>query len=224
MSLRVAVVTVAALSVLSATPAFADVTDMNLGHNDYPYATDTTGGVDPWNFTMRQCTSFVAWRESQGGTPIQNTWATHWGDAANWADEAAQEGIAVGTLPAVGAIAQWDAGESTTSVQPDGTTQTIRAGAPGHVAIVLKVAYSNEVLVEDYNFGGGRSYGQEWVNPPRYIYLGMAPPTQTVPPAPTAVAPSAPTQTVTPTSHRHKHRHHHHHTKKAHRQRPVLGF
>src|SRR5205807_6129107 len=85
---------------------------------------------DTWQYPNRQCTSFVAWRlHSRNGfeMPIGI------GNANTWDDYFLARGYRVDVSPAVGAIAQTDAGEV------------------GHVAWVEAVGRGT-VTVEDYNF------------------------------------------------------------------------
>ena len=149
----------------SAAPAYAS-------GDDYPYSTDTTQSADPWGFTKRQCVSFVAWRFAQVGQPLNNS-AEHWGDASQWDDTARSRGVAVAVNPRVGAVAQWNASESSRyyangSATPNGT---FTAGAAGHVAYVTQVYADNSVLVEQYNLSGNRSFSTMHVTAPRYVYL-----------------------------------------------------
>ncbi|MEO6204450.1 MAG: CHAP domain-containing protein [Mycobacteriales bacterium] len=132
--------------------------------DDYPYRTDTTNGSDPWGFTKRQCVSFAAFRLSQRGHTISNS--QNWGSALNWDDTARRLGKTVTTTPRVGAIAQWNAGES--SRYGNGT---FTAGGYGHVAYVTAVYSDGSVLLEQYNLGGNRSYSTMRATAPRYLLL-----------------------------------------------------
>jgi surface antigen len=138
----------------------------------YPYATDTSGGADPWGFTKRQCVSYVAWRLAEEGRPLDNA-RDHWGSALDWDDVAARLGYPVSSRPAVGAVAQWDAGEhsaywSGASSSSDGT---FVAGAAGHVAWVTAVYSDGSVQVAQYNGTGDRSFSTMRVRAPRYLSL-----------------------------------------------------
>ena len=68
---------------------------------------------DSWGFVLRNCTSFVSWRlhERNGMAGFDNHFrGEHWGNAANWDDVARRLGYRVDSVPAIGAVAQTDAG------------------------------------------------------------------------------------------------------------------
>lgn len=139
--------------------------------DDYPYRTYTSNVSDRWGFTVRQCVSFVAWREAQAGHPVSNA-SQHWGNAANWDNTARARGVGIGSRPRVGAIAQWNAYERSAwyangSATPNGT---ISAGGYGHVAWVRAVYSDGSALIEQYNMSGNRSYSSMRVKAPRYLY------------------------------------------------------
>jgi surface antigen len=164
LSTSTAVLAALAVTVTTATPALA------LG-NDYPYRYSTTNAADRWGFTQRQCVSFVAWREAQAGRPLNNA-LQRWGSAANWDDAARRLGVAIGTRPVVGAIAQWNAYERSPYWGPGSSTANgyVRAGGYGHVAWVRGIYSDGSVLVEQYNMGSSRSYSYMRVRAPRYLY------------------------------------------------------
>ena len=92
---------------------------------------------DPWGFALRNCTSFVSWRlnERNGLAGFDNHFrGEHWGNAANWDDVARRLGYRVDAVPAIGAVAQTD------------------AGRVGHVAWVSAIG-PGTVTVEEYNYG-----------------------------------------------------------------------
>jgi surface antigen len=153
----------------SAVPASTTTTTTS---DAYPYRTDTTGGVDPWGFTKRQCVSYVAWRLSEVGRPISNA-AQGWGSALDWDDTARRLGYTVTTKPRVGAVAQWNAGERTAYWSPGSTSSngTYQAGPVGHVAWVTAVYSDGSVLVAQYNGTGDRTYSTMRVKAPRFLYL-----------------------------------------------------
>jgi surface antigen len=130
----------------------------------YPWATDTSGGHDPWGFTKRQCVSYVAWRLARVGRPVYARQG--WGSASGWDDVARRRGVTVTTRPAVGSVAQWNAGES--SRVPHGT---FTAGAYGHVAWVTAVYADGSVQVSQYNGTGTRSWSSMRVFAPRFLRL-----------------------------------------------------
>lgn len=153
------------------TPRTPPATHRPSPRNGYPWASDTSGGSDPWGFTKRQCVSYVAWRLDR----VSRTVSTRqgWGDAHNWDDTARRRGQTVSTRPAVGSVAQWDAGErsdlySAGSVVPNGS---FAAGALGHVAWVTQVYADGSVQVAQYNGYGDRRYSSMHVRAPRYLRL-----------------------------------------------------
>lgn len=108
------------------------------GADKYPYKTANTSGADRWGFYIRQCTSFVAWRLNEAGISFHNTMkGGRFGNAENWADNARQLGYTVNNKPAVGAVAQWKAGN--------------HASKFGHVAYVTAVDGS-KITIEEYNY------------------------------------------------------------------------
>jgi surface antigen len=166
---RVLVVLAALVAVSApfATPASA-------AGDDYPWRASTTNAADRWGFTQRQCVSFVAWREEQAGHPLNNA-TQRWGNAYSWDEAAARLGEPVSTRPAVGTIAQWNAGERSPWWAYGSATANgyIEAGPYGHVGWVKQVNSDGSVLVEQYNISGNRSYSLSRVKAPRYIYYGM---------------------------------------------------
>ena len=143
--------------------------------DDYPYRSSTTNVADRWGFTVRQCVSFVAWREAEAGRPMSNA-AQHWGSALSWGQAAARLGVRISTRPVVGAIAQWNANERSAwyangSSTPNGFVQ---AGPYGHVGWVKAVYADGSALVEQYNMSGKRTYSTMRLRAPRYLYDGVA--------------------------------------------------
>ena len=162
--LLVALVSTSAVSLPLAAPALA-------AGDDYPYRAYTSNVSDRWGFTVRQCVSFVAWREAQAGHPISNA-GQHWGNAISWDNTARALGVWISSAPRVGAIAQWNAYERSAwyangSPVPNGT---ISGGGYGHVAWVKAVYRDGSALIEQYNMTGNRSYGVMRVKAPRYLY------------------------------------------------------
>lgn len=135
--------------------------------NDYPYANAAGNEVDKWGFTERQCVSFAAWRLARAGRAINN--AQGWGSAYNWDDNARTLGIRVSTTPHVGAIAQWNVGESS-KVFMNGGTGTFTAGEYGHVGYVAAVYSDGSALIEQYNAQGDRQYSVLRMTAPRYLF------------------------------------------------------
>lgn len=165
--LLTALLSTAAVSLPLATPALA------VG-DDYPYRAYTNNVADRWGFTVRQCVSFVAWREAQSGHPVNNI-TQHWGSAVNWDNTARARGIWISSRPRVGAIAQWNAYErSAWYVHGSSTANgSISAGGYGHVAWVRYVYADGSALIEQYNMSGNRSYSTMRVKAPRYLYYGV---------------------------------------------------
>ena len=144
---------------------------------DYPWRTDTTWSADRYGFTKRQCVSFTAWRLAQRGTVLNNR-TQGWGNAHYWDDAAYRLRQGRGFKPAVGAVAHWNAYESSPyysagSSVPNGR---MRSGSLGHVAFVQRVYADGSVLIAQYNGSGTRTYSTARVKAPRYLYIGMATP------------------------------------------------
>ncbi len=93
------------------------------------------------NYPVGQCTWAV-----QKLTGWAGDW---WGNASDWARNAAREGFAVGTIPVVGAIAVWD------------------DGGFGHVAYVSGVQSETNIQVLEANYGGRQWIDNHrgWFNP-----------------------------------------------------------
>ena len=113
---------------------------------------------DPWGFVLRNCTSFVAWRlhERNGMGGFGNHFrGEHWGDARNWDDVARRLGYRVDHVPAIGAVAQSD------------------AGRVGHVAWVTAIG-PGTVTIEEYNHALPGGYGSRTVPVGDFRYLHLA--------------------------------------------------
>lgn len=93
------------------------------------------------NYPVGQCTWAV-----QKLTGWAGDW---WGNASTWATNAARDGYAVGTTPAVGAIAVWD------------------DGGFGHVAYVTGVQSETSIQVLEANYNGRQWIDNHrgWFNP-----------------------------------------------------------
>ncbi|MGD0244646.1 MAG: CHAP domain-containing protein [Streptosporangiaceae bacterium] len=111
-----------------------------IGTDDYPYRADAPDQPDKWQFSTRECTSFVAWRINNDlHVPFQNSYQGQWfGNAETWASAARAAGVRVDATPQVGSVAQFP---------PDAAG----AGSEGHVAIVIGVTGAT-ITVEDYNW------------------------------------------------------------------------
>ena len=113
---------------------------------------------DSWGFVLRNCTSFVSWRlhERNGMAGFDNHFrGEHWGNAANWDDVARRLGYRVDSVPAIGAVAQTD------------------AGRVGHVAWVSDIG-PGTVTIEEYNYGSAGGYGTRTVPVGDFRYLHLA--------------------------------------------------
>ncbi len=112
---------------------------------------------DPWGFALRNCTSFVAWRlrTTNGLSGFENHFGgVHWGNAGHWNEAAAALGYLVDDVPAVGAVAQTD------------------AGRVGHVAWVSAVG-DGTVTVEEYNMAVAGGYDVRTVPTSSFRYLHL---------------------------------------------------
>ena len=164
-------ITVAA-TVLCLSAAFSAAA--SAAGDDYPYRTATSNVSDRWGFTVRQCVSFVAWREAQAGHPVNNA-TQHWGSASNWDNTARARGVWISSRPRVGAIAQWNESERSAWYANGSSVAngTFTAGGYGHVAWVRAVYADGSALVEQYNMFGSRNYSTMRVKAPRYLYNGV---------------------------------------------------
>jgi surface antigen len=139
----------------------------------YPYAHAAQGKQDPWSFTTRQCTSYVAWRLNESGNgSFRNQMRSPagqrvvFGNAEHWDTAAREMGDRVSKTPAVGAVAQWNGNER--SVYKSYTTI---ASPLGHVAYVVAVYKDGSVMVDQYDAQRPRAFNSERVRAPRYLYL-----------------------------------------------------
>lgn len=148
----------------------------------YPWASDTTGSVDLYGLTRRQCVSFVAWYLNSHGTPFGYSTQgpkgiATFGNATTWDGSAAKAGFTVSTTPLVGSVAQWHANETSQWDTPNGGWGRMQAGSAGHVAIVTRVYPNGNVDLAQYNMGEARSFSTMTnVRAPRYIYVPLASP------------------------------------------------
>lgn len=112
---------------------------------------------DPWGFVWRNCTSFVAWRmqERNRMAGFSNSFGgQHWGNAEHWDDAARALGYRVDSVPAIGAVAQTD------------------AGRVGHVAWVSAIG-PGTVTIEEYNHSLPGGYGTRTVPVGDFRYLHL---------------------------------------------------
>lgn len=113
-------------------------------HNDYNYRA----------FFYRQCTDFVAWRlNNTNGVYFTNSYGgVRWGNAKNWDDAARSIGVTVDGNPAIGAVAQTD------------------AGYWGHVAWVADII-GDDVVIEEYNSLYASAYSKRQVSKYSFNYI-----------------------------------------------------
>lgn len=105
---------------------------------------------DPWQYDVRNCTSFVAWKIFS----IHSISIRGWGDAKNWDNMAVKSGYKVDTKPRQFDIAVWETGRY------------------GHVAYVTNVNPDGSVNVEQYNKAGkGEFSRQSRVRADKYIHV-----------------------------------------------------
>ena len=151
----------------------------------YPWAGERGPAFDPWGFVARQCTSYVAWYLNAHGVPFGLRTRGPAGEglftSASDRDRAARTaGFAVRSTPAVGSIAQWDAGESSppppSPSSPDDVDaaryRTVQARGFGHVAVVQQVLDDGAVVISEYN-GADGTFRVLVTRAPRYLYIGV---------------------------------------------------
>jgi len=167
----------------------ADARDRSLRHGPaagaYPW--DGARGLlfDPWGFVARQCTSYVAWYLNAHGVPFGLRTRGPAGEglftsASDWDRAALAAGFAVRSTPAVGSVAQWDAGESSPPAPSPASAdrvdapgyRTLAARGFGHVAVVQRVFDDGAVLISEYN-GADGSFRLLVTRAPRYLYIGV---------------------------------------------------
>lgn len=120
----------------------------------------TYGEADPWVYSLRNCTSYVAWEVNT----VFNVDISGWHDAADWDTYATGTGhpYTNDSSPQVGDIAQWNA---TTS------------NPYGHVAYVWQVNGSTATFAE-YNYAGTGAFTSTYTSsthgsaPDHYIHIG----------------------------------------------------
>ncbi len=112
-------------------------------------------GTDPYRFTARQCTSFVAWRLNSANGVAFNVFfrGVKWGNASNWGYAARSVGYRVDNTPVRGAVA-WQ--------------------ARGHVAWVARVNGDGTVVIEEYNWNYDQSYHTRTVPASKFQYIHIA--------------------------------------------------
>ncbi|MGZ4437477.1 MAG: CHAP domain-containing protein [Nocardioidaceae bacterium] len=121
-------------------------------------------------YSGHNCTNYAAYRMVKSGLPNVRPWSGT-GNASNWGHA---EAAITNSVPAVGAIAWWDA-----NVRP--------AGSAGHVAYVEQVVSPDEIIVSQDSWGGDFSWaritrvGGSW--PSGFVHFNDVPLLNTAPPA-----------------------------------------
>lgn len=118
--------------------------------DDYPWA-GVTSGQSSLNYTMGQCTDFVAWRLNRDVGSYGEPWALPWsvltstgGNAREWKDAWDANGWITSAEPVVGAVAWF-------------------GYAANHVAYVSQVNGDGTILIEEYNWDVKSGYGARTV-------------------------------------------------------------
>lgn len=96
--------------------------------------------LDEWSFYMSECTGYAAWywNERLGRRWYRGEGEPGTGDASNWPNLAARNGVSVHSSPQVGAIISWQAGALSSQW--------------GHVAIVEGINSDGTIDVSEYNW------------------------------------------------------------------------
>ncbi len=116
------------------------------GTGGYPWAGEPQdGGVDPWGFYWRECTSYAAWKRSAIGRPIPAWGYMGQANAKDWVNWAHASGMRVDHNPEYGAIGVYTGGEF------------------GHVMIVEAVTGA-QVFVSQYNADFSGRYSESYWN------------------------------------------------------------
>jgi surface antigen len=146
----------------------------------YPYRSQVDpDAIDRWGSTERQCTGYVTWALNKMGVDFgvtdraRNGRTVRFLSASGWAHAARRGGWTVSHKPVVGAVAQWEANETSRWRVRSGT-ESASAGRYGHVGIVTRVYGDGTVRLSQYNASTpARSYSTMRTKAPRYLYLGV---------------------------------------------------
>lgn len=154
--------------------------DRSVAAAAYPYDR-RQAPLDRFGFVAGECTSFAAWWLNAHGVPfgvvtVGPRATGRFLNASTWDGAARAAGWPVGDVPVVGAIAQWHAGETSTRERADGSPVTFVAGKPGHVAVVTEVFPDGTAQWQEYGWGGRAELNVARGTAPRYLYIGVAPP------------------------------------------------
>ncbi len=147
--------------------------------DDYPYrkkacsnCVEEPCGSDPWDFYIKNCTSYVAWRlnKALGEGNFSNYMdGGHWGNGSNW-DDNVKNGFELTSKPQAGDVAQWN--------NVACYTENDKTVCYGHVAYVEKVNADGSILVSEYNWNNPCAYGQRTIaegNPSHFIRPNLTP-------------------------------------------------
>lgn len=108
--------------------------------------------VDNWGMYNRECVSYTAWKVYQSGSHMP-----YWGGRGNanqWPNSAAQDGIATGSEPRVGAVA------------------ISMSGPWGHAMYVEAVLNGgSQIYVSQYNYGVNGEYSEMTLSSGGLIYI-----------------------------------------------------
>jgi surface antigen/uncharacterized coiled-coil protein SlyX len=124
------------------------------GGSGYSYS---CGNVDPWGFYTCQCTSYAAWywNVMLGRKWERGDGPTGTGDARNWPNLAARNGVGVHSSPQVGAIISWPGDD------------VYIPSSYGHVAIVEGINSDGTITISEYNWIS-LSFSRRKINPAKY--------------------------------------------------------
>lgn len=113
------------------------------GTGGYPWSGySLDGGVDPWGFYYRECTSYVAWRRANLGHPIPAWGRMGPANAKTWVGWARNFGLPVDGSARAGDVA------------------VLTAGQYGHVMIVEAVLGGGLIKVSQYNASWDGRYSE----------------------------------------------------------------
>jgi surface antigen len=146
----------AAQPAAAARPVARDLPDGPV-RNDYPWKSYATKYLAGDTVSARQCSAFALWRiDYRLHLPVNTTLirlarAYRMTGAKDIDNAAARAGYRVDKTPAVGALAQYEAG-------------AYGASSVGHIAFVARVYTDGTILVEEYNGTHRLAYGTRHIN------------------------------------------------------------
>jgi surface antigen len=179
--------------VLTAAPAEASITILCKGYDGCKALGMGNGGYKANSDTMwwrmyagHNCTNYAAYRMVRSGLPNVRPW-TGSGNAMYWGES---NPTIADSVPAVGAVAWWDA-----NIRP-------ASGSAGHVAYVEQVVSADEIIVSQDSWGGDFSWarivrdGGGW--PSGFIHFNDVPLVNVAAPTTTGTAKVGSQLTATP--------------------------